>query len=98
VLFTVSKGRRWTEIDYGVVGGKKKRVELGSWTAEGRAFVPDGWTGVVMLHPFGHVAYHDTEPRTLEGRLDFAKPVGASVPKSFIVRRAVAWLAGLGVS
>jgi hypothetical protein len=68
-LFTDSRGRRWTVIDYRVVGGKKKRVELGSWRAEGRAFVPDGWAGAVMLHPFGYVACHDTEPRTLEGQL-----------------------------
>jgi hypothetical protein len=31
-----------------------------------------------MLYPFGYLAYHDTEPRTLQGQLDFAKPVGAT--------------------
>jgi hypothetical protein len=78
MLFADCKGHRWTVIDYRVVRGKKKGVTLGSWTAEGRAFVPAGWDGAVTLRPFGHFDYHDTDPRTLEGQLDFAKPVGSS--------------------
>jgi hypothetical protein len=76
--FADAAGRAWTVIDYRVDGRKKKRVPLGDRRADGRAFVPDGWTGPVMLRSFGLWDYHTTEPKILEGQLHFAKPVGAN--------------------
>ncbi len=78
-LFVDATGRTWQVIDYKVVDGKKKRVAIGSWTAEGRAFVPDGWEGTVRLFPFGHVAYRFVESKVLEERVSALKSqAGAS--------------------
>jgi hypothetical protein len=76
--FDDADGRAWTVIDYRVDGRKKKRVPIGDARAGGRAFVPDGWSGEVMLYAFGAVAYHTTEPRILADQLRFAKPAGAN--------------------
>jgi hypothetical protein len=65
-------------IDYRVEGRRKKRVEIGDARAEGRAFVPDGWRGEVMVYPFGYVSYRTTEPRILADQLRFAKPAQTS--------------------
>jgi len=73
-IFTDAAGRVWSVIDYKIFNGKTKRGALGSWTDDGRAFVPSGWDGPVMLHRFGLTPYHDIAPRTLQGQLNPAKP------------------------
>ena len=78
MIFTDTQARRWDVIDYRVVAGKKKRLALGDPNAEGRAFVPDGWTGAVMLYRFGSVAYRTTDPKILADQLRLAKPVNAN--------------------
>jgi len=83
-IFTDSVGRAWSVIDYGVIPspqgerGEKKRVPLGDWSAEGRAFVPIGPDGPTMLHRFGLTPYHDVTPRILQQQLDLAKPSTAT--------------------
>jgi hypothetical protein len=72
-IFHDAAGRAWSVIDYKVVNGKKKRVALGSWTADGRAFVPSGWDRPVMLRQFISAEYHTTEPKILQGQLNLAK-------------------------
>lgn len=76
--FTDSLGRAWTVIDYRVDGRTKKRVPIGDARADGRAFVPHGWDGPVMLRSFGLVEYRTTEPKILQGQLDHAKPSTAN--------------------
>jgi hypothetical protein len=73
-IFTDAAGRAWSVIDYKVIDGTKKRVALGSWTADDRAFVPDGWEGPVMLRHFIAADSRETQPKVLQGHLSFAKP------------------------
>lgn len=53
-------------------------MPIGDLRAEGSAFVPEGWTGMVMLFRFGTVAYHTTEPKILADQLRMAKPATAT--------------------
>jgi hypothetical protein len=76
--FRDSADREWKIVDYRVVDFKKKRVPLGDWRAEGRAFVPIDRDGPVMIHNFGYTPYRDTDNRTLQRQLDVAKPSTAS--------------------
>lgn len=76
--FVDAAGRAWLVVDYRIVAWKKKRVPISDWRAEGRAFVPDGWEGPVMLHEFGRTPYRETDARTLEANLKFAKPSTAT--------------------
>jgi hypothetical protein len=70
--------------DYRVVGSgptaHKRAVPIGHWSAEARAFVPDGRDGPILVYAFGPVAYHDSPPKSslLEGELRFAKPLNAT--------------------
>ena len=79
-IFTDAAGRAWSVIDYKVIPspqgehGKKRRVPLGDWNAEGRAFVPIGREEPVLLYRFGLTPYRDLTPRTLQQQLDLAKP------------------------
>ena len=83
-IFTDAAGREWSVIDYRVIPsplgerGRKKRVPLVDRRAEGRAFLPIGRDGPVMLHRFGLTPYHDVAPRTLQQQLDVAKPSTAT--------------------
>jgi hypothetical protein len=70
---TDALGRSWIVLDFRVVDGAKRRLPLGDFRAEGRAFQPDGWEGPVMLHKFGYTPYRDTMRKTLLGQLDIAK-------------------------
>ncbi len=77
--FTDAAGRRWTIQDYRVVGKAKKPVPFGDYRSEGRAFIPDGWDGPVMIHRWGYVEYREeTAPKFLEGQLQAAKPSTAT--------------------
>jgi hypothetical protein len=58
--------------------GKKKRLPLGDWKAEGRAFVPVDRDGFAMLHRLGLTPYHDVGTRTLQQQLDLSKPSTAT--------------------
>ena len=72
-------GRRWRVVDFRVVRGERRRVPLGSKTANGRAFVPDGWLGPVQLRAFRVSDYRGTDLRTLQAQLHFAKRAGQTV-------------------
>ena len=77
--FTDAGGRRWTIQDYRVVGRAKKRVPFGSYEGAGRAFIPDGWDGPVMIHQWGYVEYREeTAAKFLEAQLQAAKPSTAT--------------------
>ncbi len=82
-IFTDVAGRAWEVIDYRIEprpGQRpvKRRVPLGDWKAEGRAFVPVGREGPVLLHHFGYTAYREPTPKTLNSQLDSAKPATAT--------------------
>jgi len=77
-LFVDATGRTWQVIDYKVVNGRKKRVALGGGPRRGRAFVPRGWDGPVMLRQFIAAEYHTTEPKVLQVQLNLAKPSTAT--------------------
>lgn len=53
MTYTDAAGRQWTIQDYRVIGKAKKPVPFGTHDAAGRAFVPDGWDGPVMLYQWG---------------------------------------------
>lgn len=77
--FTDATGRRWTIQDYRVAGRAKKPVPFGSYDGAGRAFIPDGWDGPVLLHRWGYVEYREERaPKFLEAQLAAAKPVTAT--------------------
>lgn len=65
--FTDDAGHEWDVIDFKFAGDfkRKKRLPVGDRGADGRAFVPIGRDGPVMLHEFGTIAYRDLKPRTL---------------------------------
>ncbi len=71
-------------IDYRVVPspqgqrGKKKRLPLGDWSAEGRAFAPIDSEGPVMLHHFGYTPDRELTPKILQNQLANAKPSTAT--------------------
>jgi hypothetical protein len=78
-LFTDATGRRWHVYDFRSVERRRRRVPIGDWRSEARAFVPAGSDGPVLVYSFGPVAYRDDlRPRFLEDQLSFAKPLGAS--------------------
>ncbi len=83
-IFTDAAGVAWEVIDYKVIRspqgerGKKKRLPLGDWSAEGRAFVPIGRKELVMLHHFGYTPYRDLTPKILQNQLASAKPSTAT--------------------
>lgn len=74
ITFTDTNNTEWEVIDFKLgppPAGKKKRVELGSLDAQGRAFYrPDE----VRLYWFGPVAYRDATARTLADQFHHAKP------------------------
>jgi len=81
--FTDAAGRAWHIFDYRVINAgaqaKKRAVPIGHWSAEARAFVPASGEGVILVYPFGPVAYRDDlRPRFLEDQLRFAKPLNAT--------------------
>ena len=69
--FVDAAGQSWEIVDFrtDVLRAKKKRVPLGTYDAEGRAFVPLGRAGTPMLCEFGRVAYRDLSRRTLTRRV-----------------------------
>jgi hypothetical protein len=79
-LFVDTDGRRWTVYDFHVVRDRRRRVPIGDYRAEGRAFVPDGWTGDVLIYRFGAMVYRTTEPKILAGQLSYAKPLQPGAP------------------
>ena len=80
--FVDALGRGWHVYDYRVVGvghdAKKRAVPVGHYSAEARAFVPIGRDAPVLVYAFNVTPYRDTNARTLEGQLRFAKPLNAS--------------------
>jgi hypothetical protein len=78
MVWSDADGRAWEVVDYHFAGGKRKKIELGHWSAEGRAFVPHQRAGTVLLFEFSRVAYRDTAPRTLAAQFAMAKPVGST--------------------
>ena len=78
--FLDAAGQPWEVIDFktDVLRGKKRRVLIGDWEADGRAFVPIGRTEDVRCFEFGKVAYRDTAPRTLAEQFRLAKPASAN--------------------
>lgn len=83
MIYTDPTGLAWEIIDWRIVRDKRKRVELGSWESEGRAFVPHGRDGEVLLCEFGRVAYRDTSDRTLADQLRRAKPVSVDAARRY---------------
>jgi hypothetical protein len=77
-IWTDAHGDAWEILDYRFEKGKRRRVALSNWEAEGRAFVPHARDGTIMLFEFGRIAYRDTADRTLAQQLAHALPVGAS--------------------
>lgn len=64
--------------------GKRKRVPIehlpmGNPRSEGRAFIPDGWDGEVMLYRFDVIEYRDIKPNILQAQLDGSLRAGASM-------------------
>jgi hypothetical protein len=55
-------GTEWDVIDFHMVDRKKRRVELGDWRSDGRAFVANGQ---VRIYRFGQAAYRTPTPKTL---------------------------------
>lgn len=80
--YTDRAGARWTVIDYrnADVGGKRKRVPISNWRADGRAFIPAGREAQVRLHEFGLTAYRWADAKTLERQLEVARAVGSGTP------------------
>lgn len=83
MIWTDPTGLEWDVVDWRIVRDKRKRVELGSWESEGRAFVPYGREGDVMLFEFGRVAYRDTADRTLADQFRSAKPVSVDAARRY---------------
>ena len=75
MIWTDPSGLDWEIIDWQIKAGKRKRVTLGDWSAEGRAFVPYNREGQVLLFDFGRIAYRDAADRTLRDQHAHAKPV-----------------------
>ena len=77
--YTDSAGREWRVFDYKVINSgaeaKKRAVPVGHWSAEARAFAPANAAGAILIYSFNATPYRDTEPRTLEDQLRFAKPL-----------------------
>lgn len=73
-----STNLQWEVIDFVGARGARKKVELGHWTGEGRAFIPIDREGPVMLYSFGLVAQRGTDSRNLANLLSNAKPARAS--------------------
>jgi len=78
--FVDGEGRRWNVFDFHVVRDRRRRVPIGDHRGEGRAFVPDGWEGPVMLYRYGAMVYRSTEPKILADQLRFAKPLPPGAP------------------
>jgi hypothetical protein len=78
MIFTDAQGRQYEVIDYRVVDRKKKRVPFQDLRSEGRAFVPVGWEGEILIRQFGRIAYRATNPKLLAQ--DFAQAKPATVP------------------
>lgn len=75
-IWTDADGLRWEVIDCWrpEIHGTRKRLALGSWKAETRAFVPVEREGPVMLYQFDRMPYRDATDKILAGQLQFAKP------------------------
>lgn len=73
--WTDPTGLAWEIIDWHRPdpAGKRKRLELGAWNSDGRAFVPHERDGDVMIFEFGRIAYRDTSDRNLREQLRCAK-------------------------
>lgn len=77
--FTDDAGQVWDVTDYVTTANfKKKRLPIGDFAADGRAFVPVGREGPVMIHRFGFTPYRDVDARTLRAQLELAKPSTAT--------------------
>lgn len=76
--FTDHAGLVWEVMDYTGSHPHRKRVSLGNWKADGRAFVPVDREGPVLLYAFGLIAHRDAEERNLMQQLSFAKPATAT--------------------
>jgi hypothetical protein len=74
IRFTDSQGRLWRVYDFRTVDGHKHALPINDPLSEARAFVsPDRAT--ILVYAFGAVAFRETEPRSLEDQLHFAKPL-----------------------
>lgn len=83
IAFTDSRGCAWTVVEFRIVNGERKRVPfkslpMGDARAEGRAFIPNGWVGDVLLYRFGTFAHRGISQKTLQSQLDDAHRVGAT--------------------
>lgn len=92
IAFIDRLGRAWTVVEYRLEHGQRKRVPfkdipMGDRCAEGRAFIPRGWEGDVLLYRFGAVAYRTISQRTLRSQLDDAHRVGATPAERMQRRR-----------
>jgi hypothetical protein len=86
-LFTDPDGRDWEVIDFRIVppDDRKKRVPIGSPTADGRAFYR---LDDVRLYHFGRVAYPDTSLRTLAEQFRNASSIRRAVARQGVLRGA----------
>ena len=83
IAFTDRLGRAWTVVEFRLVNGQRKRVPfrdipMGDALAEGRAFIPAGWQGDVLIYRFSLVVHRGISQRTLQSQLDDAHRVGAT--------------------
>jgi hypothetical protein len=82
-LFTSPDVRVWEIIDFKLLapGDRKKRVEIASVEADGRAV--HRVFEETRIYWFGRIAYRDTSPRTLGNQFENARPTTTSVATQF---------------
>lgn len=91
MIWTDAHGLAWEIVDWEWkdFNKSKRRVTLGTFNADGRAFVPHHREGDVRIYYVHTFWYHDTSDRVLQEQLRLSRPASMTVAQAFWHRNDV---------